>query len=153
MSRNIPRHLRHKYHPEAGRVISHDISVMVLRTGAVLIWCGCLVLIGIVASDLFRNSQLEPGQRILQPAGLSAVCAGALVASWRLWALRRWAAIVTVAASWVFSLGEPWRPVHYPTGIVDVSAALGASVMIGAIVAFPLTVPCVVERSRLKPGF
>src|SRR5947209_8481697 len=121
MSRNIPRQLRHKQPSATRRMITHDVSVMVLRTGAVLIWCGCLVLLAIIVTDLVQNARLPLGPRLLQLVALTAACVAAFVVGWRLWALRRWAGIATLIAAWVVSLGEPWRPSHYPGGIVDVS--------------------------------
>ena len=153
MSRNIPRHLRQKQGPALQRVITHDVSVMVLRTGAILIWCYCLTIIGIVGTDLIRNSHAAVSHLLWQPLGLAAASVAGLLLGWRLWELRRWAAVVTLVLAWAFSLGEPWRPAHYPGGIIDVTAAIGAGLLISALVAAPLTWAWVKERSRLNPGF
>jgi hypothetical protein len=153
MSRNIPRAIRHKHGTAPRRAIPHDVSTMVLRTGAILIWCGCLALIGVVAAQLSQNTGAGQGHGLWQAVALAAACAGAFVVGWRLWVLKRWAGIAAVVMAWLFSLGEPWRPALEPGAQVDVLAALGVSAMISVFVAIPLTVAWVFEHSRLKPGF
>jgi hypothetical protein len=80
-------------------------------------------------------------------------CLAAFVVAWRLWNLRSWACIVTIAAAWLFCLLEPWRPAHYPGEVVDPAGAIGASLMACAIVAVPLTLAWITGRSQLRAGF
>src|SRR5690349_21497192 len=126
---------------------------MVLRTGAILLWCACLIMAGMIVTDIVQNGMSALAHRLWQPLGLAVGCVALFVLGWRLWALRRWAGIAALIVVWLFSLGEPWRPAHYPAGIIDVTAAIGASLMICVFVAAPLTWAWLKERSRLKPGF
>lgn len=152
MSRHVPTSLRHKHREVRSNVITHGVSVMILRTGAILIWLGCVGLAAHSVFDLARISSLGAGAWLWSPVATLAGCAAAAVVGWRVWLLKRWACIAALIGAWVFCLGVPWLPSNYPGGIVDPSAAIAASVMLILAVAGPFTIAWWLERMKSGPG-
>ena len=151
MSRNIPVYMRHKHRAAPEQEVSRNASLVVLKLAAIL--CGIVGFIALVIAvrGLIDGPHTGPG--LLAPA---AYCVGAIasvVVGLRVSALKRWACFAAVAGFWIVCLAYPWRPELYRGAVIDLGEALVASVMACVVVAVPVTIACVVYRSKLKPGF
>lgn len=151
MSRNIPVYMRHKRRATPDQEVSRNVSLVGLRLAAIFYGIGCLISAVLGVRGLIEGPHTLPG--VWAPAAYMAVSIGALVVGRRLWELKRWACIAAVVGAWLICLGYPWRPDLYRDAVVDVGSAIAASVMACVIIAVPLTIACIVDRSKLRPGF
>ena len=60
---------------------------MVLRTGAILLWCACLIMAGMIVTDIVQNGVSALAHRLWQPVGLALGFRRFSVLGCRLWAL------------------------------------------------------------------
>lgn len=153
MSRHLPISLRHKHRPAPVQATPQNLSVIVLRLGAVLCWLGGFVLLVLAMLSVSQVQRTVLATWLWGPVGFAALGGAALVVGSRLWTLHRWACAAAIVTTWLLCFVEPWRPENYTGREIDITAALGGNLAACVIFAAPLTIAWFVARAKLRSGF